>query len=57
MMRSMLLKDEGTCVYLQRDSVIIGAVAGVSPHLTSGVVDMVYRRPVCWLEIAIEVYD
>ena len=50
-----ILQDEGTYAYLQRDSIFIGAVAGVPPHVPGESVDPAYRRPPCGVELVVEV--
>jgi catechol 2,3-dioxygenase-like lactoylglutathione lyase family enzyme len=54
-LRFTLLQDEGTYAYLQRDSIFIGAVAGVPPHVPGKSVDTAHRRPPCGVELVIEV--
>ena len=50
-----ILRDEGTYAYLQRDSIFIGAVAGVPPHVPGESVNSAHRRPPCGVELVVEV--
>lgn len=50
-----ILRDEGTYAYLQRDSIFIGAVAGVPPHVPGEAVNSAHRRPPCGVELVVEV--
>jgi predicted enzyme related to lactoylglutathione lyase len=54
-LRFKVLRNEGTYAYLRRDSIFIGAVAGVPPHVPGKSVDEGSRRPPCRVEIVIEV--
>lgn len=54
-MRFTVVQNEGTYAYLRRDSIFVGAVAGVPPHVPGEPVDRAHRKPPCGVELVIEV--